>query len=129
MSHSDTRFHSDRLHPAVYCAIVGLAVWLVVAVWVFFSGSGSYTSLALAVVTGFIVVAVGLPLILSRVGRGGTQRHPVPYRDWAHGEFEVWDAHLGGRDAALQVLLPIAAAAVGMTLIGLAFYFATPPGG
>ncbi|MDI3471601.1 MAG: hypothetical protein OJF62_003664 [Pseudolabrys sp.] len=127
MSPSNTRFHSDRMHPDVYYTVIGLAAWSVAAAWAFFSG-GPYTSLVLAVVTGFVVMAVGLPLILSRVGRSGERRRPVRYHDWAAGEFELWQSRLDGREAATQVVLPIAAAAVGMTLIGLVFYFTTPPG-
>jgi hypothetical protein len=115
------------MHPDVYYTIIALAVWLVAAVWAFFS-SGSYTALVLAVVTGFFTMIIGLSLILSRVGRSGESRRPVRYRDWALGNFEVRQSRFSGREAALQVVLPIAAAAVGMTLIGLVFSLTTPPG-
>jgi hypothetical protein len=127
MTHLDPRFQSDRMHPDVYYAIIALAVWLVAAVWAFFS-SGSYTALVQVVVTGFFTMIIGLSLILSRVGRTGEGQRPIRYRDWALGTFEVRQTHFSGREAATQVVLPIAAAAVGMTLIGLVFYFTTPPG-
>ena len=123
----------DRLHPRVYTAIVALTVWLILSAWLFFA-TGTYTSLALTVVTGLLGVAIGLPLIMSRVGYGledaeHSHQRPRQYRDWAAGEFDAWQTHLGAREATLQVLLPIAAVAFGMTLIGLAFFFATPAGG
>ena len=115
--------HFDRLHPRVWATIVGLTLWLVISAWLFFS-TGAYATVVLSVVTGFLIMAVGLPLILSRVGRSGTQQHAARFHDWELGEFETWQSHLEGREAAVQVLLPIAAAALGMTLIGLAFTFA-----
>ncbi len=36
------------------------------------------------------------------------------------------DRHLSGREAAMQILLPIAAVAIGMTIFGLVFYFDVP---
>jgi hypothetical protein len=123
---------SDRLHPRIYWLVAELALWMIVSAWAFFF-TGAYTSVTLAVVTGFIAVAVGLPLILSRVGYGiedaeHPHDRPPRYHDWASGEFDAWQCELHAREATLQVLLPIAAAAFGMTLIGLAFYLATPPG-
>jgi uncharacterized membrane protein HdeD (DUF308 family) len=125
MDTHEPTLHSDRLHPRVWATIVGLTLWLVVSAWLFFS-TGAYASVVLAVVTGFFIMAVGLTLILSRVGRSGQRHHAARFHDWELGEFDTWQSHLGGREAALQVLLPIAAAALGMTLIGLAFTFATP---
>jgi hypothetical protein len=128
-------FHygSDRLHPQVYAAIAALTLWLVVSAWLFFA-SGAYTSLALAIVTGLLSIAVALPFVMSRVGYGledAEHRHDQPrrFREWASGDFDAWQTHLAGREAALQALLPIAAVAFGMTLFGLAFFMATPAGG
>jgi hypothetical protein len=124
--------HWDRLHPRVYIIIAALTAWLVLSAWLFFATS-SYTSLVLAVVTGLLAVALGLPLVMSRVGHGledaeHSHQQPLQYRDWASGEFDAWQTHLRASEATLQVLLPIAAVAFGMTLIGLAFFFATPAG-
>jgi hypothetical protein len=46
------------------------------------------------------------------------------------GEVGVRDfgGKVSGAEAAAQILLPIAAAAVGMTAIGIIFYFSTPAG-
>jgi hypothetical protein len=91
---------SDRVHPAVYWVIVGLAGWLVLSVWGFL-GSG-YAGLALAVVTIFIVIAVTL---------------------WLAHEFDVDAGRMKATVAAMEILLPIAAVAFGMTIFALVRYF------
>ena len=40
-------------------------------------------------------------------------------RDWFAGECQTWQCRLTGREAATQVLLPIAAVAFGMLAIGI----------
>jgi hypothetical protein len=62
------------------------------------------------VVSGFIAVAVGLPLILSRVGRKEEPPHTghndsargPSLRDWSEGEFTTWQDHLKGANAAAE---------------------------
>ncbi len=113
----------DGLHPAIYKALAGFALWMVIAAWVSFSGQG-YASLVLAVVTGFFLVAGGIPFIFWRVWRttdaGRAERKPA-FSDWWRGEVETWQGRVEGWDAAVEVLLPLGIAAVGMTLIGLVF--------
>jgi len=118
------RGRSDILHPRIYQIAAALALWLVFSVWFFFATT-SYTSLVLAVVSGFMLVAVGLPFILSRVGDGrDREQHQTSLRDWSHAEFNAWGTQLRGVEAATQVLLPIAAVSIGMTLFGLAYALA-----
>lgn len=62
---------SNQLHPGVYFAIVGLALWLALAVWAF--AWDAYTDYLLAIVSGFVFIAVMLPLALLRMGR----KHPA----------------------------------------------------
>ena len=38
---------------------------------------------------------------------------------WLSGEFETWQGRLKGTDAAVEILLPIAAVAFGMTIFGI----------
>src|SRR5262249_45362890 len=121
---------SKRLHAGVYGTLIGLALWLIMSVWLF--AGGGVTDYLLFIVSGFIVVAVGLPFILSRVGRNGdaatsgvAQRS---FRDWAANDFDTWQGRLQGREAALQILLPIAAVAIGMTIFGVAFHVAEHKG-
>src|SRR5262249_31374878 len=77
----------------------------------------------LVIVSGFIFVVVALQLILSRVGRPrkvsvGDDSQPS-LRDWATWDFETWQDRQSGAQAALHILLPIAAAALGMTAFGI----------
>jgi hypothetical protein len=47
-----------------------------------------------------------------------------PLREWAGWDYETRTGRIRGAQAAVQILLPIIAAAVGMTLIGIIFHFA-----
>lgn len=118
------------MHPRVHVLLVAVTAWFAIAVWSF-AGPGIVDYL-LFIVSGFIVVAVGLPLILSRVGRpprAAMRKENTPsLRDWASSEYETAEGTLPGAEAATQIVLPIAAAAVGMTAIGLIFYFSAPAG-
>jgi len=49
-----------------------------------------------------------------------------PLRDWLSHSFDTWTGRATGRDAAAQILLPIAAVAFGMTIFGLVFLFTVP---
>jgi hypothetical protein len=111
---------TGRLHPRVYALLIAVALWFVLSVWSF--AGGGETDYLLFIVSGFIFIAVVLPLILSRVGH--TTDHQPLLRDWAKWDFDTWAGRLSGTQAAAQILLPIAAAAVGMTVIGIAFHIA-----
>ena len=122
---------SDHLHPFVYMAIVGLALWLVLSVWGF--AGGGYTDFLLAVVSGFVFIAVALPYTLWRVwrknqGPDAARENRESFRDWASGEFDTWQGRLKGANAAVEILLPIAAVAFGMTAFGIVWHF-TPGAG
>jgi hypothetical protein len=43
------------------------------------------------------------------------------FRDWASEDFATWTGGLNGREAAMQILLPIAAVSIGMTVFGLVY--------
>jgi hypothetical protein len=121
---------TGRLHSRVYAVLIGLALWLVLSVWLF--AGGGVVDYLLFIVSGFIFVAVMLPFILSRVGRGDDTTKPdatePAFHDWQAGEFDTWQGRLRGREAAAQILLPIAAVAIGMTVFGVAFHFAEHKG-
>jgi hypothetical protein len=109
------------LHPRVYTVLIVLTAWFAVAVWSFV-GAGLVDYL-LVIVTGFIFVTMALMLILSRVGHTDNPADkPPPLREWVRWDYETWTGPLPGAQAATQILLPIVAAAVGMTVIGLIFY-------
>lgn len=118
------------LHPRVYKLAIALAVWLVLSVWIF--AGGGVTDYLLVIVSGFIGIAVALPLILSRVGHNDPARgraepdveQQTSFHDWADSDFDTWQGRLSGRQAAVQILLPIAAVAFGMTAFGIALHIA-----
>jgi hypothetical protein len=135
---NDNRAHKDAqrrvtnwLHPRVYMLVIALTAWFALAIWSF-AGSGVVDYL-LFIVSGFMFVAVALPLILSRVGHADPAaphgdeppRDAEPsLREWAAADYDTWTGRLKGAQAAAEILLPIAAAAVGMTVIGLLFRIA-----
>jgi hypothetical protein len=120
------RLVTRDVHPLVYAALVGFALWFALAVWGF-SGDG-YTDYLLFVVCGFILVAVMLPLILSRVGRIPDAPDVRPargdsFRTWIAGELDTWQDRPKSANAAIEMLLPLAAAAFGMTAFGIVLHF------
>ena len=127
-THHDARHPvSDGLHPAIYAGIAILALWLMVSAWVFFGSEGHYAAYAVAIATGLFFVAGAIPYVIWQVWRhnapeGAPDRQPhIAFSDWWRGEMETWQGRVEGWDAAVEVLLPLGAAAIGMTLIGLVF--------
>lgn len=120
----------DELHPLIYCSMIGLTIWLVLSVWALFS-RGQYEGLTLSVVTFFFVVLVAIPILLwlswRRHADAKEQHGYMPsFDEWISHPFETWTGSLSGREAALQILLPIAAVAVGMTVFGVTFLITVP---
>jgi hypothetical protein len=121
---------TSRAHPGIYAIVIGLTVWFICAAWIF--SAGGLTDYLLFVVTGFLCVAIGLPLILFRVARArpsmqGSSRQGIeqpPLRDWMRWRYDTSTERLSGASAAAQILLPIAAAAFGMTAIGIVYRLA-----
>jgi hypothetical protein len=132
MAHSaNTRCHHvhDELHPRIYEALVALTIWLVISIWAFF-GSGSYFGLSLAIISVFFLVIVGIPTLLWLTWRrnAASGRHAATqnFSAWTGEEFRTWSGGLSGKEAALQILLPIAAVSFGMTIFGLVYYLDVP---
>ena len=118
---------TDRLPPVIYLAIVGLVSWMILAAWGF-AGPG-YADVALTVVTGFFIVVIAIPFILWRVARASRDpadrpEAPLRFGDWASGQFETWQDRVKGSNAAAEIILPIAAAAIGMTAFAIVFHYA-----
>ncbi len=117
------------LHPFVYRSIVALTIWLVLSVWAFFN-TGAYIGLALAMITLFFSIIVAIPIVIWM-----TWQHNAPPQEtcaptesfyvWASEGFVTSTGTLSGREAALQILLPIVAVSIGMTIFGL-LYFDVP---
>ncbi len=126
--HDQSQSRSRDLHPVVYVALVGITLWLVLAIWGF--GYDGETDYLLTVVTGFLFIAVAIPSMLAlmvyrqRARDGRKQdRAAKSFREWAAGDFDTWQDHLKGRNAAVEVLLPMAAIAIGMTAFALVLHF------
>jgi hypothetical protein len=45
----------------------------------------------------------------------------MSFHDWRIGDFAVWDSKLHGMHAAIDMLLPLAAVAFGLTALGIVF--------
>jgi hypothetical protein len=116
---------SDSLHPLVNMAIIGLVLMFVAAVWMFFD-SDRYGAWLDVVVTGLFVIAIAIPALcwLTRRRNADDARDDryLSFRDWAVGEFDTSTGPVKGANATAEVLLPIAAVAVGMTVLGLVFH-------
>jgi hypothetical protein len=103
-------------------------LWFVLGIWTF-AGAG-VTNYLLVIVSGFFLVVVALTLILSRVGHtdprmGDNETNaddtPAAFHDWAASDFYTNAGRLSTFQAATLILLPIAAASVGMTVFGVVF--------
>jgi hypothetical protein len=112
---------TGTLHPVIYLTILALAVWFVLSAWGGFGGNDQ-TDYLLVVVSGWVFVAVAIPCVLWRMA---TKRTAKPsdskdnssagsFRDWAAHDFETWQDRVRGAEAAIEILSPIAAVALGM---------------
>jgi hypothetical protein len=117
---------SDQLPAIVYKAAAGSVVIFVLLAWLFF-GEWAHMGLMLAVVSVLFLMALAIPFALWLAWRkqqdaDSAQGEPAALREWAAGEFDTWQGRLKGANAAIEILLPIAATAVGMLAIGIVFY-------
>jgi hypothetical protein len=116
---------TDRLHPGLYLLLAGLGLWFVLSVWAF--GGRAYTDYLLAVASGLIFIAVAIPAMLWRIWRNhphekGERRESL--REWAaSNEFSTWQDRVKGRNAAIEILLPVAAVAFGMSIFAVIVHF------
>ena len=116
---------TDTLPPLVYAAVIGFVAWMVIAAWGF-AGPG-YADFSLAVVTGLLIVVIAIPLTLWLVWRVSNDEPPenrMSFGQWRSTQFETWQDRLKGSNAAAEIILPIAAAAIGMTALALVFHYA-----
>jgi hypothetical protein len=126
---------TDRLHPLVQKAAAGLLLWFVVAAWLLF-GSAGYIDLALAMVSMLVFMAIAIPWAIWRAGvaarrrdRGASTVGPADVGEaasetlasWLEGHFVTWTGEQKSSTAAVEVLLPLAAVAFGLTAIGIVF--------
>lgn len=114
---------TDRLHPGVYVIIVGLALWFVLSAWAF--GGDSHTDYLL-VVSGLFGIAIAIPAGLWRIWRSHPHKE-APHeslREWASAsEFRTWQDRVKAKNAAIEILLPIAAVAFGLSIFAVIVHF------
>ena len=116
---------SDQLHPFVYIALAGLAFWLVVSAWIFFSQKG-YLELDLGVVSALLFMITAIPTVIYLVGRkfqavDRTGSVGPSWRAWTSGDFDMRQGRRKGISASIEILLPMTAAVIGITAIGIVF--------
>jgi hypothetical protein len=120
----DTSQVSDQLHPFVYAALAGLAFWLVVSAWIFFS-QGGYLELDLGVVSALVFMIIAIPTVLHFVGRrfraDRARNIGRPFSTWIAGDFDMRQGRRKSVSASMEILLPMAAAVIGITAIGIVF--------
>jgi hypothetical protein len=115
------------LHPAIYMALVGLTLWLGLAIWGF--GYDGQTDYLLAIVSGFLFIAVAIPstlaLMVHRQKNSDERRSSgeASFKEWMTGNFDTWQDRVKGHNAAVEVLLPMAAIAIGMTAFAIVLHF------
>jgi hypothetical protein len=112
-------------HPLVYKAAIGLVALFVVGAWVTFDRQNNI-ELPLAILSVLLFVAVLLPHLLWRTWRTGQARPATltsnkGFRKWMKGSTEVWQSRLRNSDAAIDMLLPLAGAALGLIALGIVF--------
>jgi hypothetical protein len=121
---------ATHLHPVVYAALLGFVSWLVIAVWGF--ARDGLTDYLMVIVSGFIVLFAAIPATLflmvqsQRTADQDGERDRESFRDWAAGEFGTWQDRVKGANAAVEILLPIAALAVGMTAFAVVAHYTIP---
>jgi hypothetical protein len=116
---------SDQLHPFVYAALAGLALCLVVSAWILFF-QGGYLELELGIVSVFVFMIIAIPTVLYFVGRrfraadraSGVGR---PFSRWIAGDFDTRQGRRKSVSASMEILLPMTAAVIGITAIGIVF--------
>jgi uncharacterized membrane protein len=105
---------SDQLHPVVHKAAAGLLIWFVAAAWMLFGGAG-YIDLALAIVSVLVFMA-------QRAEPADPAKEPSEtFGAWLQGRFATWTDQAESSTASMEVLLPLAAVAFGITALGIVF--------
>jgi len=124
---SADRQASDQLHPLVYVAAVGLVLLFAVSAWVSFDDS-EYTGLLLTVMSGLFLMAVAIPCALwltwlrhREIDAAGDES--ISLRNWARGQFDTLAGRRTAAAAAVEILLPLAAVAFGMTGFAVVFHY------
>jgi hypothetical protein len=110
-----------ELHPFISRITLGLAIWSIAAMWIFFDHS-YYGPLLFAVVTVLVAIFFALPWILLSSRHDSDEGQPSRFRDWAHGDLDTASGPIDARHAAIIILSVPVSVAVGITVFGLLEY-------
>jgi hypothetical protein len=105
--------------------MIGLAAWLLISIWSL--ARTAYTDYLLAVVSGLVFFALLIPITLWWTRRRHQPAHSEEeesFRRWTSHDFDMWQGRTSGLDAAVEILLPLAAVAFGMTALAIVAHFA-----
>lgn len=111
--------------------MIGLGVVLLLGIHGFVGGNQTYNGLVLVAASLFVVAAIGIGLVMSRILRrraGATNGRPKPFRDWLREEFQLRRDHLKGGDAAFAILLPLVAVSFSMVIFAIVLNLVAPAG-
>jgi hypothetical protein len=117
----------NDLHPWIWGTLVALTALFVLGAWGFdLHGKGDAAYL-IAIVSGFFLMAVSLPLIASHINHKYVQgsddeRQKMALPNWLAGDLQTWQHRLKGSEAAVMIILPFAAAAFGMVAIAIVLH-------
>ena len=120
-----------RLPRAIPRVIVGCVAMFVLAAATFFMRGPGYGGIAFLFVALFALISVTLPLDLVHIGKAHPlarrrMREPPAFGGWSEDEFAIWQTHLKGKDAAITILLPVVAAAIGAAVLAIEFQAVSP---
>lgn len=120
---------ATAFHPGVFKGAVLLGALYVLAAWGF-AGHG-VTDMLLVVVSGFFFVSMGLVTLLWLTRRrhprddlGDRECRTDSFGHWACRDVETSTGRVRGSLATIEVLLPIAAVALGMVAFAVVVHFA-----
>jgi hypothetical protein len=74
-----------------------------------------------------LAVVIAIPLVLWRVWRANTDERAddaMSFGEWKSSQFETWQDRVKGANVAAEIVLPIAAAAIGMMAFAIVFHYA-----
>lgn len=104
-------------------------IWFVIAAWLLFGGAG-YIALALAMISVLVFMTIAIPLALWRThlaaqrlggGSDAAEQEAETLGKWLGGRFATWTDQQRASTAAVEILLPLAAVALGITALGIVF--------
>ena len=79
--------------------------------------------------SGFLFIAVAIPstlaLMVHRQKNSDERKSSgeASFKEWMTGNFDTWQDRVKGHNAAVEVLLPMAAIAIGMTAFVIVLHF------